>query len=170
MCWRKRTMNIESMSSPMDHLSTTRQRPIIPHMRENYVVKKAMMVVKKAVKAGRYYLQSRHFIIVTHHKPLFWLMTTPHLRGKFARLAIQLSEYDFEIMHRACTKHINVDALSRLTKKDVGREPLENELLATTAYTEIDIWTQPESILTIQEADVEEDSPPRQYEWKEGLL
>ena len=97
-------------------------------------------------------------------------MTTPHPRGKFARLAIQLSEYDFESRHRAGTMHINVDALSRLTKKAVGREPLENELLPTTAYMDIDIWTQLESLLRIQEADVEEDSPLRQYEWKEGVL
>ena len=128
------------------------------------------MVVKKAVKAWRYYLQGRHFISVTDHKPLFWLMTTPHPRGKFARLAIQLSEYDFEIRHRACTKHINADALGRLTKKAVGREPLENELFATTAYMEIDIWTQPKSLPRIQEANVEEDSPLHHYEWKEGVL
>ncbi len=43
-------------------------------------------------------------------------------------------------------------------------------MFATTAYREIDIWTQPESLLRIQEADVEEDSPLRQYEWKEGVL
>ena len=67
-------------------------------------------------------------------------------------------------------KHIHVDALGRLTKKAVGREPLENELLETAAYREMDIWTQLESLLRIQDADVEEDSPLRQYEWNEGVL
>ena len=130
-----------------------------------------LMVVKKTVIAWRYYLQGRHLIIVTDHKPLFWLMTTPHLRGKFAKLAIQLSEIDFEIKHRAGTKHIDVDGLSRLTKRAVGWErPLESELLAATAYQEMDIWTQRESLFKIQDADVEDDSPLRQYEWKEGVL
>jgi hypothetical protein len=73
-----------------------------------------LLAVKKGIEHYRYYLFGRKFQIVTDHQPLHWLLTTPSLRGKFARWAVILSEYDFEIVHRAGKAHKNVDALSRL--------------------------------------------------------
>lgn len=66
-----------------------------------------------AVRHFRPYLHGREFVIVTDHQPLHWLLTNTKLSGKLARWALQLSEYNMCITHRAGKNHDNADALSR---------------------------------------------------------
>ena len=61
----------------------------------------------------RAYLQGRRFTLVTDHQPLEWLMSTQTLRGKNARWAMILQEFDFTIKHRAGKQQQHVDGLSR---------------------------------------------------------
>ena len=61
----------------------------------------------------RSYLYGRHFKLLTDHEPLKWLMTNEKLTGMHARWAHILSEYDFEIEHRAGLKSGDADGLSR---------------------------------------------------------
>eukprot|EP00873_Tetraselmis_striata_P023141 jgi/Tetstr1/443405/TSEL_031418.t1 len=61
----------------------------------------------------RYYLFGRQFVVVTDHRPLEWLMNTAQLRGKLARWAMRLSEYDFVVRYRKGVHHVNADCLSR---------------------------------------------------------
>eukprot|EP00873_Tetraselmis_striata_P020841 jgi/Tetstr1/441105/TSEL_029373.t1 len=61
----------------------------------------------------RYYLFGRQFVVVTDHRPLEWLMNTAQLRGKLARWAMRLSEYDFVVRYRKGAHHVNADCLSR---------------------------------------------------------
>lgn len=61
----------------------------------------------------RYYLFGRQFVVVTDHRPLEWLMSTAQLRGKLARWAMRLSEYDFVVRYRKGSAHLNADCLSR---------------------------------------------------------
>ena len=51
--------------------------------------------------------------IQTDHQPLKWLMTTAKLTRKFARWALTLQDYDFEIVHRPRTANANRDGCSR---------------------------------------------------------
>lgn len=66
-----------------------------------------------AVQHFRCYLWGRRFRIVTDHQPLLWLMTNESLRGKLARWALILQEFDFDIQHRAGVTHQDADGLSR---------------------------------------------------------
>ena len=61
----------------------------------------------------RAYLQGRRFTLVTDHQPLEWLMSTQTLRGRNARWAMILQEFDFVIRHRAGKQQQHVDGLSR---------------------------------------------------------
>jgi hypothetical protein len=125
-----------------------------------------LLAVKKGIEHYRYYLFGRKFHIITDHQPLYWLLTTPNLRGKFARWAVILSEYDFDIQHRAGAKHQNVDALSRLSVDNDVSSVLQRSMglwaahKATSAglmaaYSLIapsrDIWKHPEQLLLVQE-------------------
>ena len=66
----------------------------------------------------RAYLQGRRFTLVTDHQPLEWLMNNQTLRGKNARWAMILQEFDFTIRHRAGKLQQHVDGLSRNPSRD----------------------------------------------------
>ena len=94
-----------------------------------------LTAVRKALKAFRYWIDRRHFVVVTDHLPLYWLLTTPNLRGKFARMAVELSEYEFTIQHREGAKHQNADALSRLkTVPDMGATLLSHRMVEAPTW------------------------------------
>jgi hypothetical protein len=69
-----------------------------------------------AIRKFRPYLHGSKFKVVTDHSALKWLMTIKDPTGKLARWAIYLQNYDFEIVHRQGSKHLNVDFLSRPTQ------------------------------------------------------
>eukprot|EP00873_Tetraselmis_striata_P022088 jgi/Tetstr1/442352/TSEL_003184.t1 len=58
----------------------------------------------------RYYLFGRQFVVVTYHWPLEWLKNTAQLRGKLARWAMRLSEYDFVPKLSAWARRCVLDA------------------------------------------------------------
>ena len=47
-------------------------------------------------------------------------MTNPNLSGQYARWAMILQEFDFDVLHRPGKQHQNADALSRLPAADVA--------------------------------------------------
>jgi hypothetical protein len=64
----------------------------------------------------RPYLLGSHFILKTDHHSLQWLSKAP--KGRLARWAMALSEYDFSIKHRSGKANANGDALSRILWPD----------------------------------------------------
>ena len=66
-----------------------------------------------AVVHFRPYLYGQSFTLVTDHQPLRWLMTNDKLTGKVARWALILQEYDFDVVHKAGTAHLDTDGISR---------------------------------------------------------
>ena len=88
----------------------------------------------------KYYLQGKKFILRTDHQALKWIRTMAEPRGITARWLDILANFDFDVQHRAGTKHGNADALSRVTH---AREPTEKELeeeteeMAAIAYPEV---------------------------------
>ncbi len=72
-----------------------------------------MLAVVWAVKLLRPYLYGIEFTIVTDHRPLLWLMSTPDLTGKHARWALSLMDNVFVVVHRAGKSHCNADVVSR---------------------------------------------------------
>jgi hypothetical protein len=77
-----------------------------------------LLCVVWAIKTLRPYLHGVSFVVVTDHRPLLWLMSTTDLTGKHARWVLSLSEYDFEIKHRAGKLHQNADIPSRFPQAD----------------------------------------------------
>lgn len=81
---------------------------------QNYcVTRRELLAVVKAVKHFQPYLLGRRFTLRTDHASLKWLMNFREPEGQVARWIQRLQEYDFEIIHRPGTRHVNADALSR---------------------------------------------------------
>jgi hypothetical protein len=100
--------------SGQDCLCVAISRSLNTHERKYEPYKGEMLAVVWAVRTLRVYLHGRSFKLVTDHKPLLRLMKNQELTGQYARWALILQEYDFEILHRAGVSHQNADALSRM--------------------------------------------------------
>jgi len=83
------------------------------HQRNYNVTRKELLAMVTFVKKFRQYLLGRKFLIRTDHAALQWLKRTPEPIGQQARWLEILEEFDFEIQHRAGSKHCNADSLSR---------------------------------------------------------
>ena len=85
------------------------------------------LAVVAAVRQYRPYLHGKKFFLQTDHIALKWLMTTTNLKGKLARWAFELQEYDFDITYRKGASNGNADALSRLTAATIQPFPDDAE-------------------------------------------
>ena len=90
------------------------------------------------------YLIGRKFTVLTDHQALKSLPTNKDVSGSWARWAIHLQGYDFDIVYKPGKKHSNADALSRRTypltpeQKEDGHEILANlQLQLNTQFLNI---------------------------------
>jgi len=89
----------------------------------NYdTTKREVLAVTFGLRTFRQYLLGRKFTIRTDHSALQWLRKTPEPMAQMARWLAYIEQFDFEIQHRAGTKHGNADGLSRTpTHEDAAR-------------------------------------------------
>ena len=87
--------------------------------RETTLLLKGKLSIIFVVKKFRHYLLGNKFIVVIDHRALRFIFNKPNPTGRIARWIILLQEYEFEVMDRPGSKHINADALSR-AYDDVG--------------------------------------------------
>ena len=85
------------------------------------------------VEKFRNLLQGSKFVLETDHDCLKYLMTCKTLRGKLARYAMHLQQYDFEIQYRKGVNNGNADGLSRMTIPETDETedipgPLEEDI------------------------------------------
>jgi hypothetical protein len=97
-----------------DRMCACISRSLNRHERNYTSYKGEMLAAVWAVKTFRPYLHGRPFTLITDHAPLKWLMTSKSLTGQYARWAMVMQKYQFEVEHRAGTQHTNADTLSRL--------------------------------------------------------
>ena len=132
----------------------------------------------------RYYLFGRQFVVCTDHRPLEWLMSTPRLKGKLARWAMRLSEYDFVVRYREGVRHLNADCLSRnLPTTSVGgcgMAALQSEggvvvnpraregPSAVKERRRLDPWTQPDILQRLREGRTARGAS--RFSWRDDRL
>jgi hypothetical protein len=97
--------------------------------------KEALAIVWGLNKFRPYLIGSR-FIVRTDHHSLQWLMKAE--KGRLARWAVSLQEFDFELVHRAGKKNINADVLSRYPNVPADPE-----------WSEIPSYSDPANVLVI---------------------
>ena len=76
--------------------------------------RKELLSVVVFTRHYRHYLLCKHFVVRTDHASLAWLMRFKRPEGVLARWLQELSNYDFDIIHRSGKKHSNADGLSRI--------------------------------------------------------
>ncbi len=100
----------------------------------NYTTtRKELLSIVHFVDYFRCYLLLKPFLIRSDHMALRFLMSLKEPNPQYARWIERLSEYKFEIAHRAGLKHQNADALSRIPSLlPVKNEPDYNNTMVTT--------------------------------------
>ena len=78
------------------------------------VTRRELLAVVTFAQQFRHYLLGRRFLIRTDHSALRWIMTFRNPTDQMARWIEVLSQFDFEMSHRAGRKHLNADGLSRM--------------------------------------------------------
>ena len=129
--------------------------------RKYCTTRKELLAMIKAIRYFHYYLAGRKFLLRTDHGSLRWLTKFKNTDGQLARWLEVLSEYNYEIQHRAGLKHTNADALSRRICDDCKycrrqEVKLENEILSYNASIESfpeSLQEQRQKFLTAQDAD-----------------
>ena len=87
--------------------------------------------MKWAINTFRPYIHGRRFILETDHIALKWLRTVQHTNSRLIRTALDLQQYDMEIVHRPGIMMYDADALSRLRRQRA--EATTEEIVALVA-------------------------------------
>ena len=92
---------------------------------------KELWAVVHAIRRFRQYITRARFQVITDHKPLAnipkGIASERDGTGRCGRWAIELSSFEFEVIIKAGTEHVNADALSRRPNTDSERQEQENE-------------------------------------------
>jgi hypothetical protein len=88
-------------------------RSLNEHEKHYGVTKLEALGVVWAVDKFKVYLQQRKFELITDHKALVKFKEMKDTNPMLERWSIKLSEYDYNVTHRAGKNHSNVDCLSR---------------------------------------------------------
>lgn len=80
---------------------------------------KEALAVLLSIDHFRYYLLGRHFTVITDHSSLVWLNNMKKPSPRLARWILQLSQYNFSIVHRRATGTVPADFLSRVPEINV---------------------------------------------------
>lgn len=109
-------------------------RKLSPAQKKYSVSEIECLVVIEGIRKFRPYFEGTHFVVVTDHAALKWLMSTKDLQeGRLARWALKLQHHDFEIIHRKGSNH--ADMLSRVELGEMNFEiDFESEFFRSQEY------------------------------------
>lgn len=109
---------------------------VLQKAEKNYsTIEKELLAIVWAVKNFRPYLYGRKFTVVTDHKPLVWLFNLKDPSARLMRWRLQLTEYDFSVIHKAGKYNTNADALSRIQIDSSGILESQQYLVTTRSKT-----------------------------------
>ena len=80
------------------------------------------LAVFKSIHFFAHYLWGKHFEVVTDHKALVYLLKSRKLNKRLHGWALQLMDFDFNIIYRPGTRHQDADGLSRQAWSPVEEE------------------------------------------------
>lgn len=95
------------------------------------------LAVVWTIKKFRPYLEGYRF---TDHSSLRWLYNLQNPTDRLARWALELLEYDYEIVHRKAALHHVPDALSRIHEKEDSEIPLTAAVVELEPENVEDPW------------------------------
>lgn len=96
-----------------EHVIAYASRLLSDGERKFTVTEQECLALVWAVKKFRPYIEGYHFVAITDHAALKWLMNLQQPSGRLARWVLDLQQYDFEIQYRKGTLNKVADALSR---------------------------------------------------------
>jgi hypothetical protein len=109
-----------AISAILRQLHNGKERPIsfasrmLNTAERNYRTTQELLAVAFRSQIHRCFLNGRKFKIITDHAALKWLITVKnHQCARLTRWVLKLTEYEFEIEHKAGMTHVNADSLSR---------------------------------------------------------
>ena len=76
----------------------------------------------------RPYLEGTRFTIRTDHDALKWLMNLRDPRGRLARWALRLQEFDYEVQYKPGSSHALADGPSRLLTDGIDQSHFDDEI------------------------------------------
>lgn len=92
-----------------------------------------------ALQKFRPYLEGYHFIAVTDHQALRWLMKLPEPSGRLGRWVLKLQQFDFEIQYRKGALNKVADALSRHPVTEIENTRQSSQNSYKNAKNELDV-------------------------------
>ena len=103
---------------------------------QNYsATKKECLAVVWGIKNFLNYLTANYFKAYTDHYCLQWLQSMEHESALLHHWAVQLEDYDFEVLHRPGKNQGHADALSRLNKDTINLLGADKTTLRTPEET-----------------------------------
>ncbi|CAC5395107.1 unnamed protein product [Mytilus coruscus] len=125
------------------------------------ITEKECLAVLEGITKNKVYLSHARFKVYTDHQALVWLHKSKDTNSRLGRWALELQNYDFEIIYKEGKKNTNADALSRIPYKEIENEIhpklVVNSLLENQIKTEIKFEYANEKplIATIEKNDVD---------------
>ena len=105
----------ETLQAEVERPIVYASKSLTKTQRRYCVTRRELLAVVTFAQQFRHYLLGRKFLIRTDHSALRWVMTFRNPTDQMARWIELLSQFDFEMSHRAGKGHTNADGLSRIT-------------------------------------------------------
>ena len=123
------------------------------------------LAVVEGIKAYKEYLSHQKFTVYKDQQALKWLHSVKDTSTRLGRWAIQLQEYQYDVVHKQGRVHLNADALSRRTydtsvievteDNSVNSVTLEPKL-DSKQYIKVEFTHKSEPTISVADKDAED--------------